>query len=341
VSRALAAGERVVTLDVLSYAGHLANLGEAIDHPNFRFVEGSILDRALLDSLLQDHRPRAVVHFAAESHVDRSIDGPDAFVETNVLGTYVLLQATRNYADGLSAEGLIRFLHVSTDEVFGSITEGEFTEDSPYRPNSPYAASKAASDHFVRAWAKTFNLPTIVTHCSNNYGPFQLPEKLIPLMIQRAKAGEQMPVYGDGTNVRDWLHVYDHCDALLTLLDRGQPGEAYNVGGGHELSNLDVVREICTALDSLAPRADGSKYDSLIEFVVDRPGHDWRYAVDPTKLMKAVGWAPAISFAAGLRQTVEWYLSADRWLEEVAADEQSHKRRGVRSPRRNSGFSSR
>jgi dTDP-glucose 4,6-dehydratase len=279
-------------------------------------VHGDIRDRRLLDQLLSEHRPRAIVNFAAESHVDRSIDGPAAFIQTNVVGTLVLLEAARDYWRSLP-EGAcsdFRFLHVSTDEVYGSLDDGHFTEASPYAPNSPYSASKAASDHLVRAFHQTYGLPVLTTHCSNNYGPYQFPDKLIPLMILKALAGEPMPVYGDGGNVRDWLYVGDHCAALGRVLDGGRVGETYNIGGNSELRNIDVVREICRILDERAPRPDGSSREAQITFVEDRPGHDRRYAIDCGKIRCELGWAPTVNFREGLTRTVDWYLANPGWV---------------------------
>ena len=304
--------EPVVTLDALTYAGTLANLAPVTGNPRHTFVQGDIGDRALVAALLAAHRPRALVHFAAETHVDRSILGPDPFVQTNVVGTVRLLEAARAHCDALpdADRAGFRFLHVSTDEVYGTLAPGDpgFTEDSPHAPNSPYAASKAAADHFVRAWHRTYGLPVITTNCSNNYGPGQFPEKLIPLVISRALAGAPLPVYGDGRQVRDWLYVSDHTDALRRVLDRGHVGEVYNIGGADERENLAVVQAVCAVLDELRPRADGRPYAELIRFVADRPGHDRRYGIDGRKIWETLGWRPTTSFDAGLRATVRWYL---------------------------------
>jgi dTDP-glucose 4,6-dehydratase len=279
-------------------------------------VHGDIADQRLVEQLLSEHRPGAIVNFAAESHVDRSIDGPAAFVQTNVVGTLVLLEAARDYWKSLpeAARSEFRFLHVSTDEVYGSLDYGYFTETSPYAPNSPYSASKAASDHLVRAFHQTYGLPVMTTHCSNNYGPYQFPDKLIPLMILKALAGEPMPVYGDGGNVRDWLYVGDHCAALARVLGAGKVGETYNIGGDSELRNIDVVREICRILDERMPRRDTPPRESQITFVEDRPGHDRRYAIDCGKIRRELGWAPTVNFREGLARTVDWYLANPDWV---------------------------
>jgi len=314
---AVAGGARVVNLDALTYAGNLQTLASLRSDPNHRFVHGDIADRRLVEQLLTEHRPRAIVNFAAESHVDRSIDGPAAFVQTNVVGTLVLLEAARDYWQSLpeGSRAEFRFLHVSTDEVYGSLDDGGyFTEASPYAPNSPYSASKAASDHLVRAFHRTYGLPVLTTHCSNNYGPYQFPDKLIPLMILKAMAGEPLPVYGDGGNVRDWLYVTDHCTALGRVLAAGSVGETYNIGGNAELRNLDVVRQICRMVDERAPRRDGSSREAQITFVEDRPGHDRRYAIDSGKIRRRLGWAPTVGFRQGLARTVDWYLANPDWV---------------------------
>jgi dTDP-glucose 4,6-dehydratase len=313
-------GVRVINLDALTYAGNLDTLASLRGHPGHVFVQGDIGDRRLVDTLLQTHQPQAVLHFAAESHVDRSIDGPAAFVQTNVVGTLVLLEAVRDYWKNLppDAQAGFRFLHVSTDEVYGALGDtGAFTEDTPYAPNSPYAASKAASDHLVRAFHHTYGLPTLTTHCSNNYGPYQFPEKLIPLTIAKALAGEPLPVYGDGRQVRDWLHVHDHCEALRMVLAGGQVGQTYNIGGNAERYNIDVVQAVCALLDARRPRADGRRYAEQIRFVADRPGHDRRYAIDASKLRRELGWAPRHSFEQGLADTVDWYLGHQDWVARV------------------------
>ena len=317
---AVASGLRVVNLDALTYAGNRDTLAALDGDDRHLFVQGDIGDRDLVASLLARHRPTAIVNFAAESHVDRSIDGPAAFVQTNVVGTLGLLEAARDYWKALEgdAKDVFRFLHVSTDEVYGSLGEtGRFSETTPNAPNSPYSASKAASDHLVRAFHHTYGLPVLTTNCSNNYGPYQFPEKLVPLIIQKALAGEPLPVYGDGRNVRDWLFVKDHCSAIRRVLDAGRVGETYNVGGDAERENLHVVKTICALLDERRPRADGAKRESQITFVRDRPGHDRRYAIDATKIQSELGWAPAVSFEQGIAATVDWYLANTAWVERV------------------------
>lgn len=314
----------IVVLDSLTYAGILENIEEFQRNSRFEFVHGDICDEDLVRGILARTKPDAIIHFAAESHVDRSVVAPGAFVRTNVNGTFNLLQCAlahyRSLGDG-AAE--FRFLHVSTDEVYGSLSpcDPAFTERTPYSPNSPYSASKAASDHLVRAYYHTYGLPTLITNCSNNYGPFQFPEKLIPLMILNALRLCSLPVYGDGLNVRDWLYVGDHCDAIRTVLTKGVPGETYNVGGNTEMSNLSVVNEICSLLDELAPTKDLSSYSELITFVKDRPGHDHRYAINATKIRSQLGWEPKETFASGLRKTVEWYLENPSWIERVRSGE--------------------
>nr|WP_255745743.1 dTDP-glucose 4,6-dehydratase [Lysobacter sp. CFH 32150] len=313
-------GLRVINLDALTYAGNRDTLASVDGNPNHVFVHGDIGDRALVERLLREHRPDAVINFAAESHVDRSIDGPAAFVQTNVVGTLALLEAVRDYwrmVEGTAKENF-RFLHVSTDEVYGSLGDsGKFTESTPFAPNSPYSASKAASDHLVRAFHHTYGLPVLTTNCSNNYGPYQFPEKLIPLIIARALAGEPLPVYGDGKNVRDWLYVGDHCAAIRAVLEGGRVGETYNVGGNAERQNIEVVHAICTLLDERRPRADGKPRASQITYVADRPGHDRRYAIDASKLQDELGWTPAYSFEQGIADTVDWYLGNQPWVQRV------------------------
>ncbi len=312
-------GEPVLTLDLLTYAGNPANLRALDGNRRHRLVPGDIGDGELVTALLREHRPRAIVHFAAESHVDRSIVDPGAFLRTNIDGTYRLLEAARAYWAALDEEARagFRFLHVSTDEVYGSLGPADpaFTEQTPYAPNSPYAASKAASDHLVRAYHHTYGLPTLTTNCSNNYGPFQFPEKLIPLMILNALERKPLPVYGDGQNVRDWLFVGDHCRAIRAVLERGRPGEVYNVGGASERTNMQVVHAICDTLDELAPGSSGRR--DLIRFVTDRPGHDRRYAIDARKIERELGWTPSVPFEQGIRATVEWYLANLAWVEDV------------------------
>jgi dTDP-glucose 4,6-dehydratase len=314
------AGIRVVNLDALTYAGNLDTLAPLTGNPDHLFVHGDIGDRSLVERLLREHRPQAIVNFAAESHVDRSIDGPAAFVQTNVNGTLNLLECARDYWKSLTGETqeVFRFLHVSTDEVYGSLGDtGKFTETTPYAPNSPYSASKAASDHLVRAFHHTYGLPTLTTNCSNNYGPYQFPEKLIPLIIQKALAGKDLPIYGDGRNVRDWLYVGDHCSAIRRVLEAGRSGEVYNVGGDAERENIAVVRTLCQLLDERRPRADGKPYVDQINFVKDRPGHDRRYAIDSTKLQRELGWKPTQTFESGIARTVDWYLANQSWCDRV------------------------
>jgi dTDP-glucose 4,6-dehydratase len=320
VLQAVAEGLTVVNLDKLTYAGNRDTLSSLEGNGKHLFAHGDIGDRTLVLSLLDQHKPDAIVNFAAESHVDRSIDGPAAFVETNVVGTLGLLECARDYWRSLpeNAGKNFRFLHVSTDEVYGSLgDEGKFTEQTPYAPNSPYSASKAASDHLVRAFHHTYGLPTVTTNCSNNYGPYQFPEKLIPLIIQKALAGESLPVYGDGLNVRDWLYVGDHCSAIRRVLEAGRVGETYNVGGNAERENLAVVKTICALLDERRPLGNGAKRDSLITYVKDRPGHDRRYAIDSSKLQTELGWRPSQTFETGIKQTVEWYLTNTEWVSRV------------------------
>ena len=332
VLRTVAHGARVVNLDKLTYAGNLDTLRSLQDDPHHTFVHGDIGDRALVSKLLAEHKPDAIVNFAAESHVDRSIDGPAAFIETNVVGTLTLLECARDFWKSLEGDthSGFRFLHVSTDEVYGSLgATGKFTEATPYAPNSPYSASKAASDHLVRAFHHTYGLPVLTTNCSNNYGPYQFPEKLIPLTIAKALAGEKLPVYGDGRNVRDWLYVRDHCAAIDRVLEAGRVGETYNVGGNAERENIHVVRTICKLLDERAPLPDGSAHETLIEFVKDRPGHDRRYAIDSSKLQRELGWQPAESFETGIARTVDWYLDNQDWVKRVLDGSYRLERIGV------------
>jgi dTDP-glucose 4,6-dehydratase len=318
-----AVGEAVVNVDKLTYAGNLANLASLAKDERHKFVRADIGDRAAMENLLAEHRPRAVVHFAAESHVDRSIHGPGEFVRTNMVGTFELLEAARGYWQSLDtgAKAAFRFLHVSTDEVYGSLSETApaFSETTPYAPNSPYSASKAGSDHLVRAYHHTYGLPTVTTNCSNNYGPFQFPEKLIPLMIANALEGKPLPVYGDGRQVRDWLYVADHCEAIRLVLERGRPGEVYNIGGNSEKRNLDVVHTLCDSLQAIRPREGG--YRGLIKFVTDRPGHDRRYAIDARKIRGELGWQPRETFETGLAKTIAWYLDHAQWVAQVKSGE--------------------
>ena len=315
--------EEIINLDKLTYAGNLATLASLENDPRHIFVHGDIGDRGLVDGLLQKYQPRAIINFAAESHVDRSIHGPADFVQTNVLGTFNLLESTRAYWSSLpdDQQSSFRFLHVSTDEVYGSLKAEDppFSETNTYEPNSPYSASKAASDHLVRAWFHTYGLPVLTTNCSNNYGPYHFPEKLIPLVILNALNGKPLPVYGDGQQIRDWLYVADHCSAIRRVLERGQIGETYNVGGWNEKANLDVVNTICAALDSLKPRPDHQSYSQQITFVADRPGHDRRYAIDARKIERELGWKPQETFDTGIRKTVQWYLDNPVWIEGVVS----------------------
>ena len=315
--------EAIVNLDKLTYAGNLQTLTSLEDNARHIFVRGDIGDRALVSRLLAEHCPRAVINFAAESHVDRSIHGPGDFIHTNVVCTFNLLESVRDYWNELPADekAAFRFLHVSTDEVYGSLApdDAPFSENHRYEPNSPYSASKAASDHLVRAWHHTYGLPVLTTNCSNNYGPYHFPEKLIPLVILNALAGKGLPIYGDGMQVRDWLFVKDHCSAIRRVLADGSPGETYNIGGWNEKPNIEVVRTVCTILDELAPRADGAPYSQQISFVTDRPGHDRRYAIDARKLEQQLGWTPTETFETGIRKTVEWYLANQSWVENVSS----------------------
>jgi dTDP-glucose 4,6-dehydratase len=314
---------KVLNLDALTYAGNPENLASLKGNPDHLFFHGSIGDRPLLDQLLATHNPIAIVNFAAESHVDRSIHGPGEFIQTNVVGTFQLLEASRAYWQQLAPQdkSAFRFLHVSTDEVYGSLEPNDppFAETNRYMPNSPYSASKAASDHLVRAYHHTYGLPVLTTNCSNNYGPYHFPEKLIPLIIHNALASKPLPIYGDGQQIRDWLFVKDHCSAIRNVLRSGQLGEVYNIGGNNEMANIDVVHHICDLLDQLCPRADQTSYRSLITFVKDRPGHDKRYAIDATKITSQLGWHPAETFASGIRKTVEWYLENQAWVQNVTS----------------------
>ena len=325
-------GVRVVNLDALTYAGNLDSLAAITGRPEYVLVEGSIGDRTLIRQVLAEHYPSAIINLAAETHVDRSIDNPDGFIQTNVVGTFELLEATLSYWNGLDGQARegFRFLHVSTDEVYGSLGEsGFFTEETPYAPNSPYAASKAASDHLVRAYHHTYGLPVLTTNCSNNYGAYQFPEKLIPLMIQTALAGKPLPVYGDGKQIRDWLYVEDHCRALIRVLQKGRVGEVYNIGGHSEKTNLEVVHVICTLLDELLPDSPWSPHASLITFVEDRPGHDRRYAMGTGKIQRELGWVPEETFETGMRKTVRWYLENKPWCERVISGAYRGERLGL------------
>jgi len=305
-------GHQVVNVDALTYAACPDNVASVADAPNYTFIEADICDRAAMDAALEAHAPDAIMHLAAESHVDRSIDGPGAFIETNVTGTYTLLEAAREYWAGAGRPGHFRFHHISTDEVFGSLgATGQFTEDTPYDPRSPYSASKAASDHLVRAWHETYGLPVVLTNCSNNYGPYHFPEKLIPVVILNALAAKPIPVYGAGENVRDWLYVEDHAEALMLVLQKGAVGRSYNIGGENEVRNIDLVRMICAILDTKRPKT--GSYADQITFVADRPGHDARYAIDPSRIREELGWRPSVTLQEGLERTVQWYLDNEPW----------------------------
>lgn len=318
VRLAIARGHQVINLDALTYAACLENVASVADSPLYAFEQADIRDRAALDRIFARHAPDAVMHLAAESHVDRSIDGPDAFIQTNITGTYNMLEAARAHWAERGRPAGFRFHHISTDEVFGSLgATGKFTEDTPYAPNSPYSASKAASDHLVRAWGETYGLPVVMTNCSNNYGPYHFPEKLIPVVILNALAGKAIPVYGAGQNVRDWLFVEDHADALLCVVEKGALGRSYNIGGENEARNIDIVRMICALLDEMAP--DGAPHDRLITFVTDRPGHDLRYAIDPARIRAELGWQPSVTLEEGLRKTVRWYLDNAAWWQPLQA----------------------
>ncbi|MDR1623313.1 MAG: dTDP-glucose 4,6-dehydratase [Synergistaceae bacterium] len=325
-------GHGVVNLDKLTYAGNLASLDDVRSHSRYRFIRGDIRDADLLEKIFAEHRPDAVLNLAAESHVDRSIDAPNDFIQTNVVGTFCLLNAALAYYESLSGDARhgFRFLHVSTDEVFGSLgKEGTFSEATPYAPNSPYSASKAGADHLVRAWHRTYGLPALTTNCSNNYGPYQFPEKLIPHMILSALRDNSLPVYGDGQNIRDWLYVLDHCRALLTVLERGVPGESYAIGGNCERTNLEIVGFICDVLDALRPREDGRSYRERIAFVPDRPGHDRRYAMNASKIKNELGWSPEWTFQEGMRKTIAWYLENEAWVDGILNGSYRLKRMGT------------
>ena len=325
---AVSRGHEVVNVDALTYAACLANVAPVADSGRYAFEHVDIRDRAALDRVFAQHKPDAVMHLAAESHVDRSIDGPGAFIETNVNGTYHMLEAARAYWTAAGRPESFRFHHISTDEVFGSLGEtGKFSEDTPYDPRSPYSASKAASDHLVRAWRETYGLPTVLTNCSNNYGPYHFPEKLVPVVILKAISGQPIPVYGDGGNVRDWLYVEDHADALLLVLEKGAVGRSYNIGGENEARNIDLVRTICATLDELRPAA--RPYAEQISFVTDRPGHDRRYAIDPTRIRTELGWRPSVTVEEGLRRTVRWYLENEAWWRPLLERDGVGERLGV------------
>ena len=331
VRLAVERGHAVVNLDALTYAACLDNVASVADSPLYAFEHADIRDRAALDRIFDRHQPKAVMHLAAESHVDRSIDGPGDFIETNITGTYNMLEAARSFWVGQGKPEAFRFHHISTDEVYGSLgATGMFTEDTPYDPRSPYSASKASSDHLVRAWHETYGLPVVLTNCSNNYGPYHFPEKLIPVIILNALAGKDLPIYGDGSNIRDWLYVEDHADALLLVVEKGQVGRSYNIGGENERSNLQLVRALCTILDEMRPKAQGS-YADQITFVADRPGHDARYAIDPTRIRTELGWRPSVTVEEGLRKTVRWYLENESWWKALQNRKGVGQRLGVTS----------
>ena len=324
---------KVINYDKLTYAGNLDTLSSIEGEPGYTFVQGDICDREKLTKLFETHEIDYIVHFAAESHVDRSIDTPGDFIQTNVVGTFELLEAAKKYVESIKLKESFRFLHVSTDEVYGSLGEtGLFTEETPYAPNSPYAASKASSDHLVRAYYKTYGLPVLTTNCSNNYGPYQFPEKLLPLMIYNALKGEPLPIYGDGKQVRDWLFVEDHCKAILQVLEKGKVGEDYNIGGHNEITNLEVVKTLCEVLDELVPDSRFRPHENLIQHVTDRPGHDRRYAIDASKIQNQLGWKPQESFETGLRKTVKWYLENNDWVERVMSGAYRGERLGLEKP---------
>lgn len=328
VRQAIRDGHEVVNLDSLTYAANLENVASVSNAPGYAFEQVDIRDREALDRVFAQHQPDAVMHLAAESHVDRSIDGPGEFIQTNINGTYNLLEAARSYWTTKGKPDDFRFHHISTDEVFGSLgDEGQFTEETPYDPRSPYSASKAASDHLVRAWHETYGLPVVMTNCSNNYGPFHFPEKLVPVVILKALSGQPIPVYGDGGNVRDWLYVEDHANALLTVLEKGELGRSYNIGGENEAKNIDLVRTICAHMDDLHP--EGAPHADLITFVTDRPGHDRRYAIDPTRMRNELGWRPSVTVEEGLRKTVEWYLANEDWWRPLLERDGVGKRLGT------------
>jgi dTDP-glucose 4,6-dehydratase len=331
VRLAIARGHQVVNLDALTYAACLDNVAPVADSPDYAFEQADIRDRAALDRILAQHRPEAILHLAAESHVDRSIDGPGTFIDTNITGTYTLLEAARSYWQAEGRPAAFRFHHISTDEVFGSLPADpavKFTETTPYDPRSPYSASKAGSDHLVRAWYETYGLPVVLTNCSNNYGPYHFPEKLVPVIILNALAGKPLPIYGDGSNIRDWLYVEDHADALLLVVQKGAVGRSYNIGGENERSNLELVRTLCAILDDLRPKASGS-YADQITFVTDRPGHDARYAIDPTRIREELGWRPSVTVEEGLRRTVQWYLDNPGWWQALQSRHGVGERLGV------------
>lgn len=327
---AVSKGHEIINLDSLTYAACLDNVACVAGSPLYTFEQANICDRQALDAIFERHQPDKIMHLAAESHVDRSIDGPGDFIQTNIIGTYNMLEAARSYWAKNGSPESFRFHHISTDEVFGSLgAEGQFTEETPYDPNSPYSASKASSDHLVRAWAETYNLPTVLTNCSNNYGPYHFPEKLVPVVILNALAGKPIPIYGKGDNVRDWLYVEDHADALLTVLEKGELNRSYNIGGENEATNLDLVKIICKILDEKRP--SDKPYDSLITFVTDRPGHDMRYAIDPTRIHNELGWRPSVTVEQGLEKTVQWYLDNKVWWQALQTRDGVGKRLGTKA----------
>ncbi len=334
VRQAIAAGHSVVNVDALTYAACLDNVASVAEHANYAFEQADIRDRAALDHVFATHKPDAVMHLAAESHVDRSIDGPGDFIETNITGTYNMLEAARKYWTDQGKPEAFRFHHISTDEVYGSLPNDPsvmFTEDTAYDPRSPYSASKASSDHLVRAWSETYGLPVVLTNCSNNYGPFHFPEKLIPVVILNALAGKDLPIYGDGSNIRDWLYVEDHADALLLVVQKGALGRSYNIGGENERTNLELVKTLCAILDEKRPKAGGGSYSDQITFVTDRPGHDARYAIDPTRLRTELGWRPSVTVEEGLAKTVQWYLDNEDWWRALQERSGVGERLGVKA----------
>lgn len=326
----------VLNLDKLTYAGNIENLTSITNNPNYQFIEGDICDEALVSETFHNFQPDVIIHFAAESHVDRSIDGPMIFIHSNIVGTASLLNGALEYwkkKNSNKGKSNFKFLHISTDEVFGSLDDGGFfTEKTPYNPSSPYSASKAASDYLVKAWYRTYGLPTLITNCSNNYGPYQFPEKLIPLMIANCLDEKPLPIYGEGMNIRDWLYVKDHCNAINTILQQGVIGETYNIGGKSEISNIDIVNTICLILDELKPRENGQSYDQLITYVKDRPGHDFRYAIDTSKIKNDLGWAPKETFETGIRKTIQWYLDNEDWWRHIQNGTYNQKRLGIIKP---------
>ena len=332
IKQILNENNEVLNFDKLTYAGNLDTLTDVIDHPNYQFIQGDICQRSTVNEAMAQFKPNAIVHFAAQSHVDRSIDGPFEFIQTNIVGTAVLLDESLHYYNSLQGtqKELFRFLHISTDEVYGSLgNEGIFLETTAYDPSSPYSASKASSDHLVRAWHRTFGLPVLITNCSNNYGPYQFPEKLIPLMILNSIEEKELPVYGKGKNIRDWLYVEDHCDAIETVLTKGKLGETYNIGGNNEIKNIDIVKTICQKMDEYSPRAYSGSYEDLITFVTDRPGHDFRYAIDASKIRDELGWLPKEDFTSGIEKTIQWYLNNKPWWRAIQDNTYQQERLGV------------